>query len=320
MNPENQVIACAHCGAWTTAQVPVCLGCVLTAQGTAAPRVALALRATGRPVFRAQSLLLWQRERSGLLLSSFLERERIINKGCEQAQQEVQTVLERPDKYPGCDPTTPRMASEETATTEAQALRKQILTDLLTETGGLCTYCLRPCRNPVPDCVLPGGFKHTGVHPGVKLTYARVMRAAGLLRPACYACNFIKGWIEQQGSEMLRMIFAGTYKINPIAPGFAMSDGTVRSLMYYRGESLTTSNAKLTSQDIETLGAILFFFTLRLRVLCTCNWQRRFAHYDYQARTLDFECVNCCKRTGTAAFFVDRPDYLVAGKHKPKTT
>jgi len=175
-------VRCIRCSGPTyNVTESLCLSCLIEMNGQKVVDFALNARFHKNSRFSGPRLLAFAEKHTGVYGNSnksILSLNPIIIKGAEQVQQDIKTIVESRDSC--CESPIIRL-SVTSAKPEQPRLHRRLntlLTQLIVEQGGLCSYCASPLipRTTHLDTVLPTGFDHSQICLTTRLKYYEATR------------------------------------------------------------------------------------------------------------------------------------------------
>ncbi len=290
---------CPRCQTNTIAiGLPACIPCIT---GWAWAADALDLRVLPPAHF---SLLAFRRAAptvcSSLLTTDSLQNLTIsIIKGCEYYQQPAQRALLQ--RFGPPSPLLARPPTTGTSKTQnlAHQRKNQLLTDLLTASNGLCTYCGNPLTHDqaTVDTVIGTGLRHSGTSAGI--AYYDAMRKIGNAVASCPSCNWSKGRQEAAGTSTLRSLARGINKLE-YAPATVLSVAELPGIATCSGRQfaqLATATpdgiARATAETEPYVLRALAAACLRVVVECACETSTLIGQANPNLRHISFKCPRC---------------------------
>ena len=305
---------CCFCGADTKSHfLSVCLACLLSKGQGYFPKLAMAFKTIpGRPLFRPAALCSflsrvkledpehWLPGQCLPLLLKVSDIDNHINKAVEQVQWEL--GLAGPLTEPAVS--SVRIKNQEPVNCgEQQNWRKAIdrlLTSCAEEAGGVCVYCRSPMEKKgyEMDTVLPMNIDHSSVSARSNYFYHQVLKATGLGKVSCSACNRRKGTNEGKARSRLHGMLAGKWSMDTGSPLFPKPGAQfglplVLENAYDPDSSPENNQEECSPEEFAILCARLGWLALRLRSLCTHHAERMTLWYYPEALTVSFDCKDC---------------------------
>jgi hypothetical protein len=248
---------------------------------------------------------------------SILNLNPIIIKGAEQAQQDIKTIVESRDCCPDSRIIRLGLKSKKPIQPPLHEKQNKLLRQLSAEQDGLCPYCASPLipEQTHLDTVLPTGFDHSLICLATKLKYYEANALAGNLKAVCGTCNKWKGWAENRGAQLMRLIASGKYPAQPVKSTEHYADRKPR--IYYMPAELPYKHlGAYTLAFWETLKQAIECFALRITYVCPHQTEWLFARWIEDARTLIFGCSECVPFAGAIlAVDVKSKNWMRTKKH-----
>jgi hypothetical protein len=291
-------VRCIRCNGPTRNVTPFfCLPCLIEMDGQKVPDFALDARFQVNSRFSGPRLLAFAEKHHGIFgvtNKSILDLNPIIIKACEQAREDLKTIVDTRD----C-PLVSRIIRRAVTSAKSgqprlhERLRK-LLTQLIAKQDGLCPYCASPLTPKTThlDTVLPTGFDHSCICLTTKLVYYQANALAGNLMAVCGTCNYLKGWAETRGVRHLRLIASGHHPAQPVRRTDLFTARKPR--FYFNLQDLSFKrNGAYALAEWEILKQAIECFALRITYACHHKTDWLFVRLIEEARTLIFGCSQC---------------------------
>ena len=289
---------CIRCSGPTRNVTPFfCLPCLIEMNGQKVVDFALDSRFFANSRFSGPRLLAFAERHPGVYGTrnkSILYLNPSIIKGCEQAQQDIKTIVASRDCCPVSPITRLAVTSAKSGQPRLHERNDKLLMQLIAKQGGLCACCASPLTPETThfDTVLPTGFDHSLICLTTKLVYYQANTLAGNLMAVCATCNLQKGWAENRGSQMLRLIASGHYPAEPVKSTDHFSAREPR--IYFNPQELPgKKHGEYTLAEWEILKQAMECFAQRISYPCPHKTDWLFARWLPDARTLIFGCEQC---------------------------